>query len=226
MAYAVAAVMAHAIVAFAVGRIIVIGWCNRRLHRLVVALSFPSRQLKGFFKRMNNNFRDAAGVYGVHLHTAAARVRLGWCVVAGWIAFPILLRTLLRPGDMIWAQYALQGQHRPAFFTAQQLGAGFIETCAALAVLLAFQFFFTVLFYRSAKVAMPGQPIATPTLWPLAALLPGLIGNSAWFVSTGYFDVTGCIIGFSAIPLTVGAEIIINNLSRDFVFGPQLAGQH
>jgi hypothetical protein len=173
-----------------------------------------------------NNFREAAGVYGGQLHTAAARVRLGWLVVLGWIAFPFVLRTLLRPGDAIRLQYVLQGQPVPHFLTAQQLGVGLVETFAALAVLIVFQLVCTVLFYRAAQAAQFGQPVATPALWPLAALLPGLIGNAAWFVGTGYFDLTGCVIGFAAIPFTVAAEIVVNNLGRDFVFGPRVAGLH
>jgi hypothetical protein len=173
-----------------------------------------------------NNFRETAGVYGGQLHAAAARVRLGWLVVLGWIAFPFVLRTLLRPGDAIRLQYILQGQPVPHFLTAQQLGVGLVETFAALAVLIVFQLICTVLFYRAAQAAQLGQPVATPALWPLAALLPGLIGNAAWFVGTGYFDLTGCVIGFAAIPFTVAAEIVVNNLGRDFVFGPRVAGLH
>lgn len=169
---------------------------------------------------------DRFGAYAFVVHAAAARVRLGWLVVLGWIAFPFVLRTLLRPGDAIRLQHVLQGQPVPRFLTAQQLGVGFIETLFALVVLVVFQLVFTVLFYRAAQVAKFGQPVATPTLWPLAALLPGLIGNAAWFVGTGYFDLTGCVIGFASIPLTVGAEIVVNNLGHDFVFGPRLAGLH
>jgi hypothetical protein len=166
------------------------------------------------------------GAYISDLHTAAVRARLGWLVALGWIAFPFVLATLLHPGDAIRLQYFLQGQHAPRDLTAQQVGVGLVETVAALGVLLLLQMVFTVLFYRRVRLALPDDAIATPMLWPLAALLPGVIGNAAWFVGTGYFDMTGCLIGLLPVALTCAAEIVVNNLGRDFVFGPQVAGMH
>ena len=169
-----------------------------------------------------NNY--SFGAYASDLHTAAVRARLGWLVALGWIAFPFVLQTLLHPGDAIRLQYVLQGQTPPQFLTAQQTGIGFIETVFALAVLLLFQMACTVLFYR--RVQLDGVALATPVLWPLAALLPGVIGNAAWFIGTGYFDTTGFIVGLTPVPLTVAAEMFINQLGRDFVFGPAVAGMH
>jgi hypothetical protein len=173
-----------------------------------------------------DSFRDVAGAYAMDLHAAAVRVRLGWMVALGWVAFPFMLQTLLHPGDAIRLQYIVQGETPPHFLTAQQLGAGLVETVATLAVLLLVQMVCTVLFYRAARIARHGEPIATPTLWPLAALLPGVIGNAAWFVGTGYFDTSGFLIGLTPVVLTVAAEMVINQLGRDFVFGPAVAGLH
>jgi hypothetical protein len=61
-----------------------------------------------------------------------------------------------------------------------------------------------VLFYRRAQVF--GAKIATPALWPVAALLPGLVGNALWFVCTRQFDVSGLVIGLAPMALTYFAE--------------------
>ena len=79
----------------------------------------------------------------------------------------------------------------------------------------------TVLFYRRAQ--MEGKSIATPALWPVAALLAGVLGNAAWWFGTGAFDPSGCIVGLSSAALTVGGEVLCNRLGREFVFGPAQA---
>jgi len=172
-----------------------------------------------------NSFRDRAGAYAADVQVAYVRAGVtGWLVALGWIAFPFALQTLLHPGDAIGAQYALQGLTPPQLLTAQQIAVGFVETVFALGVLMLFQLVNTVLFYRRAQLS--GAAVATPTLWPLAAVLPGVIGNAAWFVGTGSFDLTGCLIGLSPIALTVAAEMVCNQLGRDFVLGLAVAGQH
>jgi hypothetical protein len=81
-----------------------------------------------------------------------------------------------------------------------------------------------VLFYRKAQIF--GSRIATPALWPCAALLPGVIGNALFFVFTREFDVTGLVIGLAPMAVTFGAERLCEQLGRDFVFGPRVAGLH
>lgn len=169
-------------------------------------------------------FNFSFGAYVSDLHSAAARARLGWAVVVGWIAFPFIVATLVHPADAIRLQYFLQGQAAPHLLTKQQIALGLVETLAAGAVLLLFQMVCTVLFYR--RVRLDGERPATPTLWPLAAILPGIVGNAAWFIGTQHFDGTGFAIGLTPVVLTVAAEWIVNGLGRDFVFGPQVSGMH
>jgi hypothetical protein len=172
-----------------------------------------------------DSFRDRAGAYVADVQVGYVRAGLiGWLVALGWIAFPFALQTLLHPGDAIQLQYVLQGQTPPQILTAQQTGVGFVETVFALAVLMLFQLVNTVLFYRRAQLS--GAAVATPTLWPLAAILPGVIGNAAWYVGTGYSDTTGFLIGLTPVALTVAAETLCDRLGRDFVLGPAVAGHH
>jgi hypothetical protein len=51
-----------------------------------------------------------------------------------------------------------------------------------------------------------GAAVATPALWPLAAFGSGILGNAAWLVATGHFDLGGCLIGFGSLVLTVFCE--------------------
>jgi len=155
--------------------------------------------------------------------------RTGWLVVGGvtlgWMLTPFFVETaLVHPSDMIRALARLQGLPKPEVFTVQQLASGFIETVIAFVVLMVFQFVGTVLFYRRAQLLNFG-PVAVPSLWPLAALLTGVLGSAAWLVGTGQFDPVGSLVGFSSMAVTVAAERIVNGLGRDFVF-PAPTGQH
>jgi hypothetical protein len=191
-----------------------------RLHRLVAHLPFFLRE-----KQMNHPIFNVTGNYTAEMH--AASIRAGWrisvVIALGWIAFPFALQSLLHPGDIIRLHYALQGLHAPHDLQARQLIVGFAEAVLALAVLALVQLVGTVLFYRHAQVH--GQVIATPALWPLAALLPGVLGNFAWLAGTGSFDFGGCVLGFTSAALTITAEILCEQLGRDFVLGPA-AGLH
>jgi len=169
--------------------------------------------------------RFSMGAFSSELQVAA--VRASWAVLlvaAGWIAFPFFIATLLHPGDVINLHYVLQGEAKHKFLTTQQMGVGFVETIIALGVLLIFQLFGIVMFYRRAQVT--GARIATPAIWPVAALLPGVIGNALWFVCTGYFDASGLVIGMAPTGITFLAERLCERLGRDFVLGPRVAGLH
>jgi hypothetical protein len=74
------------------------------------------------------------------------------------------------------------------------------------------------MFYRRSALDM--GTVATPVLWPLAALLPGILGNAAWYAwSGGVFDLQGCLIGLSPTWLAFGGELIINRLGKNFIYG-------
>jgi hypothetical protein len=101
---------------------------------------------------------------------------------------------------------------------------GFVEALITLGVLLLLQLVGIVLFYRHEQVQ--GARIATPAIWPLAVLLPGVIGNALWFVFTRQFDASGFVIGLAPMAITFFAERLCEQLGRDFVYGPRLAGLH
>ena len=154
--------------------------------------------------------------------------RTGWLVVGGvtlgWVLTPFFVETaLVHPSDIIRKLAEFQGLAKPEVFTVQQLASGFIETVIGFLVLMVFQFVGTVLFYRRAQLLNFG-PVAVPSLWPLAALLTGVLGNAAWIVA-GQCEPVGCLVGFSSVAVTVAAERIVNGLGRDFVF-PVPTGQH
>jgi len=171
------------------------------------------------------SFQDDLGYYAADVQVAYARNgALGWLVAAGWLAVPSAVQTVFHPSDALKALAVVQGLPKPHFFTAQQLSVGFIEAVFALAVLAAFQLIGTLLFYRRAQLEV-GGPVAQPALWPLAAFTAGILGNAAWFVGSGAFDLGGCIVGFTSAALTVGGEILCEHLGHEFVFG-QAQGQH
>jgi hypothetical protein len=168
-------------------------------------------------------FFDQAGYYAATLRFAEARSRPWLYLVAAlWVVCPFLLRTaLLNPGDMIWAQYKVQHLRLPPNgFSALQIAVGFTEAVIALAVGMLLALSATLMFYRRSALDMPGQPVATPSLWALAALVPGVLGSAFWLAWTGYFDLYGCVIGLGSAALTWGCEWVCNRLGRGFVLGP------
>jgi hypothetical protein len=168
--------------------------------------------------------RFSMGAYSAEVQVAVVRASwVGALVALGWVAFPFVLASLLHPGDVINLHYVLQGEPKHKILTAQQMCVGFVEAVFALAILLLLQLVGIVLFYRRAQVH--GASVATPALWPLAVLLPGLIGNAAWFVFT-QFDASGLVIGLTPMAVTFFAERLCERLGRDFVLGLSVAGLH
>jgi hypothetical protein len=165
------------------------------------------------------------GAYSAELQVALVRAKwIAPLVALGWIVFPFVLASLLHPADVINLHYVLQGEPKHKIMTAQQMAADFVEAVIALAVILLLLQVGIVLFYRHAQVH--GTRIATPAIWPLAVLLPGVIGNALWFVFTRQFDASGLVIGLAPMAVTFFAERLCERLGRDFVFGPHLAGAH
>jgi hypothetical protein len=155
---------------------------------------------------------------------------VGWLLVIGvalgWAACPFAIATVCHPADLLRWQAYFQGADPWRAFTAGQLASGFVQAVVAVVVLLVFQLVGTVLFYRRARLYNAGA-VAAPVLWPLAALLTGIVGNAAWFIGTGgHFDVVGCLIGFSSVVLTEVCEWGCEGLGREFVFPAALTGQH
>src|SRR5262249_25097542 len=149
-------------------------------------------------------------IYGADVSVAFVRAGLtGSAITAGWGVCPFVVRTLINPEDAARLRYILHGQLPPHVLTPQEISNGFAQTAVALFLLLVFQLVCTMLFYRRAHDEAHGASVATPTLWPLAAILPGVIGNAIWFYATGAWDSTGFLIGLVPVAVTVGAERVV-----------------
>jgi hypothetical protein len=154
---------------------------------------------------------------------------IGWLIVVGvalgWAVFPFEIMTCVHPSDVIRLHAKMLGLTPPDAFTASQLASGFVQAVVAGVVLVVFQLVGTVLFYRRARLFNVGA-VAAPVLWPLGAILTGILGNACWLVGTGQFDWFGCLIGFTPVVLAELCEWVVEGLGRDLIFGPAIAGQH
>jgi uncharacterized membrane protein YhaH (DUF805 family) len=153
----------------------------------------------------------------------------GWLIVfgvmLGWAAMPFALMTCCHPSDVFWLQAKWHGLPPPHDITASQSASGLVQALVAVVVLLGIELGLTMLYFRRARLYDAGA-IATPVLWPIAAVLTGIIGNAWWLVSTGQFDWFGCLVGFSSIVLAEVCEWIIEGLGREIMFPTPLSGQH
>ena len=138
-----------------------------------------------------------------------------WLMLAGWVAFPFAVQTVLHPSDAALALIRLQGLKHPAVMPAPTAGAE-IFAVIMLATLCVAQFFVSVMFYRKAGRVVP--------MWPVAGVLLGVIGNGLWWYFTGAFDPEGALVGFVAVAVTVGCELLIESRARDMAFGGGRAG--
>jgi hypothetical protein len=169
-------------------------------------------------KNMNAIGGYAIGGYIAEMHGAVARA--GWRAVLllpGWFALPFVMQSLLHPLDVVKLDHLLHGFPLPHTALARQLTVAFAETAVVLAAICLWQLVVTVAFYRKAQIF--GVRAATPPLYPMAALLVGGFGNLGWFIGTGSFDSVGFVIGLTSAALTIGIEMLCEQLGRDFVLG-------
>lgn len=169
-----------------------------------------------------NSFSDSVGQYFAELH--AALDRAGWMatllLLPGWLVLPWVAQSLLHPLDVVKLGYALHGLPLPHTATARQLTVGIGETAMVLAGVGLWQLVVTVAFYRKAQIF--GFRVATPRLWPVAALLVGGIGNLCWFIglSAAQSDFSGYVMGLTSTAVAISIEMLCERLGRDFVVGP------
>jgi hypothetical protein len=168
-----------------------------------------------------NSFSDAIGGYAAELHAAVDRA--GWIatllLLPGWFACPFVVQSMLHPLDVVKLTYVLHGLPLPHTAAARQLIVALSECAMVLAVIGLWQLVVTVAFYRRAQIF--GRRVATPRLWPVAALLVGGIGNLGWFIGLGgETEFSGYVIGLTATAVTIGIEMLSEKLGRDFVVGP------
>jgi hypothetical protein len=142
--------------------------------------------------------------YAAKLQVASMKARI-WsvCAIAAiWLVFPVAVANFIRP------QFGVKVQG--AFLSQPQVAC-------VIVFLLAIQLSNTIGFYR--RAALAGQWVCMPTLWPIAAIATGVIGNMVWWIWTGYFDAVGYFIGFSSAGGTIVCELICELLGRKFVYG-------
>jgi len=132
-----------------------------------------------------------------------------WLMFGGWIAFPFAIQTVLHPADAALLLMRMQGLPHPSVMPAASLGAE-LFALIMLATLCVSHFFVSVVFFRRAGRVVP--------MYPVCGVLLGIIGNGLWWYFTA-FDPQGALVGFSAVALTVGCEILIDGRARNMAFG-------
>lgn len=133
-------------------------------------------------------------------------------LVLTWLIFPFGISSLLFPSDVIGFQDWMQGQPVRQFFTPQSLQAGFLTALLLLGLMCLIQLNLTTLIYRKVN--------SFATFWPFAILLIGGLANGIWWLRTGYFDVTGALVGCTPFVTSVAWQMVCEKLGGRFVFGP------
>jgi hypothetical protein len=133
-------------------------------------------------------------------------------LVVTWFVFPFTASSLVFPSDVIGFQDWMQGQPVRRFFTAQSLQAGFLGALVVIALMCIIQLNLTTLIYRKVN--------KFATFWPFAILLIAGVANGIWWLRTGYFDLTGALIGCTPFVSTVAWQMVCEKLGGRFVFGP------
>jgi hypothetical protein len=145
------------------------------------------------------------------LSTGGGMILTG-AILVGWLVYPTALVTVVFPSDAIAFEYWMQGQPVPRIFTPQMLIAGEMTALTVLVGLSLFLLGTVVLFYRRVRFSV--------SIWPLAGVLVGLLGNGTWWVGTWHFDLLGALAGLTPLVITVGCELVCEEWGQDFVFGP------
>jgi hypothetical protein len=160
------------------------------------------------------DFSKAVGDYYGDLRVACKSTSAKLLVsvlLIGWLSWTVAVATICHPVQAIGFQFWLQHERVPRFYTWHQATAGLIEATVALVGISIVMLVATVLFYRNAQYMVK--------LWPVPAVLIGVVGSGAWWMDKGFFDSPGVLFGFSALALTVGCEAVCEHLGADFVFG-------
>ena len=136
---------------------------------------------------------------------------LKWLIVTCWFLVPVLGQTIMHPNDAAGFWYWLNGQHQPRFYSSQEVVRGEFTAVLSLGAVIFVYLVAVTLFYRRAQYFL--------ALWWLAAILVGVVGNSAWLFGTGYWDSTGALAGFFPAAMAGIATGVCERLGANFVFG-------
>jgi hypothetical protein len=143
----------------------------------------------------------------------AARLARGLAasIAATWLLLPFTVQMVLHGGDVIRLQHRLAGEPIPNSFGAQQLFAGELAACLTLATLVLLLLGLLTVFYHRLQFAV--------TLWPIAGLCLGVIGNLWWAHTYQYYDLQGVAAGLVPAVLSAIWQRIAEGWAQDFVFG-------
>ena len=128
-----------------------------------------------------------------------------------WFLMPWTAQLVAHPDDVIRLRRLLEGEAVPSLFTTQQLIAGRIAACVMLAALVLLLLGLLTVLYHRLQFAV--------TLWPIAGIVLGVIGNSLWLQALGFVDKPGIIAGLLPAGLTLVWQHAAEGWAQDFVFG-------
>jgi hypothetical protein len=136
---------------------------------------------------------------------------LKWLIIVCWFLVPVLGQTIMHPTDAAGFWYWLNSQHPPRFYSSQEVVRGEFTAVLALGAVIFVYLVAITLFYRRAQYFL--------ALWPIAALLVGVIGNAGWWFGTGYWDSSGALAGWFPAAMAGIGTAVCERLGANFVFG-------
>jgi hypothetical protein len=140
---------------------------------------------------------------------------LAFGIVLVWFLLPFITQMVIHPDDVIRLQHYIEGNEIPRSFGAQQITVGLFYAVTMIVVLgLLLLGLLTVLYHRL-QFAL--------TVWPVAAIALGLIGNLIWSqILAKQFpqgDLPGILVGFGPAIVTIVWQRAAEGWAQDFVFG-------
>jgi hypothetical protein len=143
----------------------------------------------------------------------AARLARGLTasIAALWCLLPWTVQMALHPADMIRLQRWLEGEPIPSGFGAQQLFAGEVAAWLTLAALVLLLLGLLTVLYHRLQFAV--------TLWPIAGIVLGIIGNLLWARAFHFYDLQGIAAGLFPAALTLIWQRAAEGWAQNFVFG-------
>jgi hypothetical protein len=136
---------------------------------------------------------------------------LALTIVLVWFALPFLTQMIVHPDDVLRLQNYIEGNAVPHTFGAQQITIGLLYAVVMIVGLALLLLGLLTVLYHRLRFAL--------TIWPVAAIALGVIGNLIWWQVLGYVDTTGIIIGFVPAGATIIWQRAAEGWAQDFVFG-------
>lgn len=136
---------------------------------------------------------------------------LGYLLVVIWFLYPFAVQSIVHPTDVAGLQLYIQDLPIKGYISVKAMVAGEITAVCFLAVLALGNFVLLLFIYRELQCAF--------SAWVLALVLVGGLGNLAWGIYFGFFDIIGIVAGVFPTVVMVVQQYLFEHLSQDFVFG-------